>query len=895
MSQPMTSLLRKAAVLCLSAALPLLSTLGIVRAAEPAGLITSLADGAVVSGAAVRVTVDPVGTTDIRKVKFKVDGVLQNKDRTSPFEWTWDTTGVSDGPHVLKARIIDRDGNRSVHAIQVTVNNGAQPKTSETPTSTEPAFQTPESNATVSGTGVPVSLWLPDSDAVLKVKFDIDGELVAEVYNPPFAGNWDSTTVPDGVHTMRARVYDHDYNRTDTEIQVTVANNAAGTTSPAGTSPSGVAPAWAEHAYGALQNYKHLADFWAGRVATDTSTSFFEPGGGWNDDVELSQSLAAYWLLTGDEGLGDMFRLMADSIQEAPYLGSKSAPWTQPDDRRVEQGYGTDKLDVDHSAEETTLVFPRMFYVDFGEPTNVELMTRLIWNFEDDQDAVYPGEENWAQWVDTGMLMRSPRFNARYVDFCWILPEPDDCFAPQDTVNGFRTTAPALSLGWYYGPGHYLWNDGPAGFMKAHHDAWVEATLRHEGDKPSLVPPSKILVDSLGFGDWTVNDAEPYGTGSGWKSGAWVFRHFYHAMIGDSVMLAATGEPEQEDLASNASAVVRNAFSARQNGRLVPVVNASYSLDRQFLQWRAESGYSDDDNVFLSNRVSKNADTQVMGYLINRERDNLAAALDNATQAYRYLEEYLNGKSTEWTTDLTAGQTGLTDQVKFEFSDAFLMAALGGSGIYDGAYPTIYYSLADTAAQVVTLVNERSPEDTSFWAYNFGADREIGLRLWRMAEGVGRVTLGVDADQDGQMEYVTGSIDLPEVRKGDEVRLVLPGGELYLVRVEILDTDARNLAELPDPAVGRKDYWHVDGRAHVRVHNIGLAPTGPVSVRLVDVHGNQIGSAQTLELDGFTGMAPVVQTLTWSVADPNSVARVEVDPADQLQEVTELNNRLAIN
>ena len=89
------------------------------------------------------------------------------------------------------------------------------------------------------------------------------------------------------------------------------------------------------------------------------------------------------------------------------------------------------------------------------------------------------------------------------------------------------------------------------------------------------------------------------------------------------------------------------------------------------------------------------------------------------------------------TTGLAPISSGLTDNVKFRSSDAFLMASVGGSGVYDAAYPTMYFSWNDTAAEVVSLVLKRNPTSTVFRAYNFGPAREVGVRLWRFCERSG--------------------------------------------------------------------------------------------------------------------------------------------------------------
>ncbi len=109
------------------------------------------------------------------------------------------------------------------------------------------------------------------------------------------------------------------------------------------------APQWADDAHAALQSYKNIVDYWVGHIEPDTTYAYFDAGVAppdpntdplwqvaerWNDDVELAQSLAAYWLLTGDQPLADMFRDMADKIQLAPAVESEvqGTPWPRRED-----------------------------------------------------------------------------------------------------------------------------------------------------------------------------------------------------------------------------------------------------------------------------------------------------------------------------------------------------------------------------------------------------------------------------------------------------------------------------------------------------------------------------------------------------------------------------------
>jgi len=64
---------------------------------------------------------DNVGVT---KVEFYRDGALQSTVTTSPYSWSWNTTGVANGSHTLQTKAYDAANNVGSSAtITVTVNN----------------------------------------------------------------------------------------------------------------------------------------------------------------------------------------------------------------------------------------------------------------------------------------------------------------------------------------------------------------------------------------------------------------------------------------------------------------------------------------------------------------------------------------------------------------------------------------------------------------------------------------------------------------------------------------------------------------------------------------------------------------------------------------------------
>lgn len=110
--------------------------------------ITSPATGAAVKGV-VNVVASPA--TNVKEVSFRLDGKFQVLDDTAPngsFEWSWDTTKVTNGAHTLTIRARKNGDPGDVYtekSIDVTINNPiVEPTTApESPSPTPTTTPTP--------------------------------------------------------------------------------------------------------------------------------------------------------------------------------------------------------------------------------------------------------------------------------------------------------------------------------------------------------------------------------------------------------------------------------------------------------------------------------------------------------------------------------------------------------------------------------------------------------------------------------------------------------------------------------------------------------------------------------------------------------------------------------
>jgi hypothetical protein len=168
----------------------------------PTATVTAPADRATVSGTTT-VSASATDNVAVAGVRFLLDGnPLGAEDTTAPYSVAWNTAGVADGPHTLTAVARDAAGNTSTaNPVNVTVANADT-------TFPTVSLTTPADGTTVSGT-TPVFAAATDNIGVVGVQFLLDGTpLGAEDTAAPYSIAWDTTTVPNGAHTLTAQARD---------------------------------------------------------------------------------------------------------------------------------------------------------------------------------------------------------------------------------------------------------------------------------------------------------------------------------------------------------------------------------------------------------------------------------------------------------------------------------------------------------------------------------------------------------------------------------------------------------------------------------------------------------------------------------------------------------------
>jgi hypothetical protein len=180
--------------------------------------ITSPTSGATGLTGIVNVAVTASADAGVKSVQLYVDGQAVGTPDTTPvtqyqYSIPWDTTTVSAGPHTLSAVALDWSGASQTSAP---VPVGVGPPESI-------ALTSPAAWSFVHGKSASLAATVTAA-APATVVYAVDGTTVATATSAPWAATWDSTTVPDGSHTVTATVADVDGQTAAATSQVTVDN-----------------------------------------------------------------------------------------------------------------------------------------------------------------------------------------------------------------------------------------------------------------------------------------------------------------------------------------------------------------------------------------------------------------------------------------------------------------------------------------------------------------------------------------------------------------------------------------------------------------------------------------------------------------------------------------------
>jgi hypothetical protein len=168
---------------------------------SPTAAVSSPSAGAKVAGI-VAVNASASDNVGVTKVELYVRGTLMATDLTSPYAFSWNTAGMTDGSATLQAKAYDAAGNYTLSAaLSVTIANDS--------TAPVVSIASPVSGARVNGT-VSISATATDNKQVSRMELWIDGVSVAKSTSGSLKYSWSvkSTSTRTTATTIIVRAYD---------------------------------------------------------------------------------------------------------------------------------------------------------------------------------------------------------------------------------------------------------------------------------------------------------------------------------------------------------------------------------------------------------------------------------------------------------------------------------------------------------------------------------------------------------------------------------------------------------------------------------------------------------------------------------------------------------------
>jgi len=169
----------------------------------PTVSITSPANGQVITNT-VNVQATAADDSGVTSVTLSIDQNAIGTVTAAPYSFSWDTTTVSDGVHVVTVTAADAAGNTASASLNVTIRNAVGMPVIN--------IVSPRDGDVVPTGNVSIDVVATDDVAVSRVDLYVDGVLEATSKRAPFGTKWSSRKATAGAHFLQCKAYDRDGN-----------------------------------------------------------------------------------------------------------------------------------------------------------------------------------------------------------------------------------------------------------------------------------------------------------------------------------------------------------------------------------------------------------------------------------------------------------------------------------------------------------------------------------------------------------------------------------------------------------------------------------------------------------------------------------------------------------
>ena len=227
-------------------------------------------------------------------------------------------------------------------------------------------------------------------------------------------------------------------------------------------------------------------------------------------------------------------------------------------------------------------------------------------------------------------------------------------------------------------------------------------------------------------------------------------------------------------------------------------------------------------------------------------------------------------------------------------------ARLGGIALVRNAlYPghTVSWRFAAPASDqsMAILIPDATPVSFKVIAYNLETTPvQATMTGWNIAPGVWEITQGVDTDNDDIADQSIAT-RRAEFERSRSLEFAFAPRAVTVLTLK-LKTPGTPYWSRPDLGISREDVTCRDGSLHVIVHSLGAVATPAATLVFKTSDGSAAASARIPSLPAPVDLLPRTAEVILLLPHGTQIAggSVEVDPENQLREITRLNNRVLL-
>lgn len=234
-----------------------------------------------------------------------------------------------------------------------------------------------------------------------------------------------------------------------------------------------------------------------------------------------------------------------------------------------------------------------------------------------------------------------------------------------------------------------------------------------------------------------------------------------------------------------------------------------------------------------------------------------------------------------------------TDRVFPSLLQQASVSYLGGFCHRNKFNPVPAASWEGLGTDYAALVLRNRRDSVKLLVYNFAAQPLSGkMRLWSLAHGRYRMTIGPDADGDFKADKI--EIDKPlDVTRGDAISLTIQPGVVMAVGLD-QERELDPIFTRADLAVVRREVEFRDGVLSGTVHNLGSAEVDDVVIAVVARDGRTLARKSLGSLAAPVNLVPKRIRFTLPLPEPPVAGwRLVLDPDNKVPEIYEGNNDTA--